>query len=92
MKNNTEDTSQQEVKNENENVNANNNKKSGKRIVRDILWFVAGAVVGCGGTLLYNKSRSGKGTEEPKPQTQQSQQYNNNTGNNRPFNGNNGQR
>ena len=91
MKNNTEDTSsQQEVKNENENVNANN-KKSGKRIVRDILWFVAGAVVGCGGTLLYNKSRSGKGTEEPKPQTQ-SQQYNNNTGNNRPFNGNNGQR
>ena len=90
MKNNTEDTSsQQEVKNENENVNANNNKKSGKRIVRDILWFVAGAVVGCGGTLLYNKSRSGKGTE-PKPQQTQSQQYN--SGNNRPFNGNNGQR
>ena len=86
MKNNTEDNSQ-EVKFENE--NANNNKKSGS-FVRDLLWFVAGAVVGCGGTLLVNKARSGKGTE-PKPQQTQAQQYNNN-GNNRPFNGNNGQR
>ena len=89
MKNNTEDTSQ-EVKDENVNNANNNNKKSGKRVVRDLLWLAAGAILGCGGTLLYNKSRSGKGTE-PKPQQTQSQQYNN-SGNNRPFNGNNGQR
>lgn len=91
MKNNTEDTSSQEMKDPTEKENnANNNKKSGKRFLRDLLWFVAGAAVGCGGTLLYNKSCSGKGTE-PKPQQTQSPQYNN-SGNNRPFNGNNGQR